>query len=60
MKDNNLWSLETRLMRVFFLFRVELFSKYTKVASKICYTMLPGDSWEWLKYVSYQPENCRK
>ena len=21
---------------------------------------LPGDSWEWPKYVSYQSENCRK
>ena len=26
-------------------FRVELFSKYTKVASKLCYTMLSGLKW---------------
>ena len=41
MKSNNLWLLEIHLMCAF-LFRVELFSRYTKVASEMCSSMLNG------------------
>ena len=57
MKSNILLPLETHLM-CFFLFRTELFNRYTKVTSKTCSTMLSDLSGRCQTYTVYRTSLC--